>query len=125
MATITKQFLSASTQGKGIKVTTTATDGTGDAGLSTGNPLHVAVSGTTDIDEVWIYASNTSASDVILTIEFGDDGGVEHNIVTTLAASSTELVVPGLILHNGLNIRAFAATEDVITIFGYANRMDY
>jgi hypothetical protein len=125
MATITKQFLSASTQGKGINVTTTDTNGAGDSGLSNANPIHVAVSGTTDIDEVWIYASNTSASDVILTIEFGGDGGVQHNIVTTLAASSTELVVPGLILHNGLNIRAFAAAEDVITIFGFANRLDY
>ena len=125
MATITKQFLSASTQGKGIKVTTTATDGTGDAGLSNANPLHVAVSGTTDIDEVWIYASNTSTSAVILTIEFGDAGNVQHNVVTTVAASSTELVVPGLILHNGLNVRAFAATEDVITIFGFVNRLDY
>jgi hypothetical protein len=125
MATITKQFLSASTQGKGIKITTTASDGTGDGGLSNANPIHAAVAGTTDIDEVWLYASNTDTSAIVLTIEFGGTTSVTDTIVTTVAASSTELVVPGLIIQNGLNIRAFAATNNKISIFGFVNRLDY
>mgnify|MGYP003127156730 CR=1 FL=1 len=118
MATITKQFLSASasTSGKGIKVAATS---------SAGTTIHQAVSGTTNIDEVWLYASNTSDSAVILTIEFGDVGDVQHNIVTTVAASSTELVVPGLILQNSLYAKAFAGTTNVITVFGFVNRLDY
>mgnify|MGYP003137355708 CR=1 FL=1 len=116
MATITKQFLSASTNGKGIKVAATA---------SAGTTIHQAVANTTDMDEVWLYASNTSASAVILTIEFGDVGDVQHNIVTTVAASSTELVVPGLILQNSLYAKAFAGSANVVTVFGYVNHLNY
>ena len=123
MATITKQFLSHSTQGRGIKVTTTASDGTGDGGLSTGNPIHAAVSGTTDIDEVWLWASNAHTSAITLTIEHGGTTGISDTIVTTVAASSTELVVPGLIIQNGLDIRAFAATANQISVFGGASSL--
>ena len=52
MATITKQLLSGSTQGTGIKLTDTSTSGNTDAGYL----IHTAVSGPTDIDEIWIWA---------------------------------------------------------------------
>jgi len=34
------------------------------------------------------------------------------------------LVVPGLLLQNGLTVRAFAGTANVILINGYVNRID-
>ena len=116
MATITKQFLSGSTQGRGVKVAATS---------SAGTTIHTAIGGTTDIDECWIWASNAETSAIILTIEFGGTTGVDDTIVTTVAASSTELVCPGLVLSGGLIIKAFAGTANKISLFGYVNRMDY
>jgi hypothetical protein len=57
MATFSKRLLSGSTDGKAIKVVQTATAGT---------TIHTAVSGTSDIDEIWLYAVNSSASAVKL-----------------------------------------------------------
>jgi hypothetical protein len=63
MATFSKRLLSGSTDGKAIKVVQTATAGT---------TIHTAVSGTSDIDEIWLYAVNSSASAVKLTLEWGE-----------------------------------------------------
>jgi uncharacterized membrane protein YjjP (DUF1212 family) len=115
MATFSKQFLSGSTNGKAIKVAQTATAGT---------TIHTAVSGTSSIDEVWIYAMNTSASSVKLTIEWGEATAPDGNIeVTVLAEAGLVCVVPGLLLQNSLVVKAFAATANVITIHGFVNRI--
>lgn len=116
MATYSKVLLSGSTQGKQIKVAATATPGT---------TIHTAVSGTTDLDEIWLYAVNSSASAVKLTIEWGEATAPDGNIEVTLAAEDGyQLVVPGLLLQNGLVVKAFAGTADVILINGYVNRID-
>ena len=59
MATIAKTTLSASTDGRAIKVAATATAGT---------TIHTGSSTATTYDEIWLYAINTDASDVKLTI---------------------------------------------------------
>tara|TARA_R100001143_G_C3271153_1_gene92238 strand:- start:182 stop:535 length:354 start_codon:yes stop_codon:yes gene_type:complete len=114
MATYSKELLSASTNGKAIKVTATATAGT---------LIHTAVSGTSSLDEIWLYAVNSSASLVKLTLEWGEatapDGNIEQNVP---AESGLMLLVPGLVLQNGLTVKAFAGTGSVITIAGYVNR---
>ena len=114
MATYSKELLSASTNGKAIKVTATATAGT---------LIHTAVSGTSSLDEIWLYAVNSSASLVKLTLEWGEatapDGNIEQNVP---AESGLMLLVPGLVLQNGLTVNAFAGTGSVITIAGYVNR---
>jgi hypothetical protein len=115
MATYTKTKLSASTNGKAIKVAATGTAGT---------TIHTAVSGTSDWDEVWIYAFNSDASPVDLTIEFGGVSVPDDNISCTIPAlSGLQLVVPGLVLQNSLVVGAFASIADVITIQGFVNRI--
>jgi len=115
MATYTKQFLSGSTNGKAILVAATSTPGT---------LLHTAVAGTSDMDELWIYANNTSANAVKLTIEWGEATAPNGNIeVTVLQESGLVCITPGLIIQNGLTVRAFAATTNVITIHGYNHRI--
>jgi len=116
MATFTKKKLSGSTDGKAIKVT-----GTDTAGAVT---VHTAVAGTTvgTFDEIWLYANNTSASAVKLTLEWGTDTAADGNIELTIAAESgLVLVVPGLILQNSMVVEAFAATADVILLTGFVN----
>jgi hypothetical protein len=113
MATFTKQKLSGGTDGKNIKVVATATAGT---------TIHTAHA--TALDEIWLYAVNSSATDVKLTIEWGEatapDGNIEY---TVKAENGLYLIVPGLLLSNSLVVKAFAATANVICINGYVNRI--
>jgi len=116
VATFNKAKLSGSTDGLPIKVT-----GTSTAAAVT---VHTAVSGTTagTFDEIWIYANNTSATAVKLTIEYGTATAADGNIELTVAAESgLILVIAGLILQNSRVVKAFAATADVILLTGYVN----
>ena len=114
MATMSKQLLSGSTNGRGVKVVQTATAGT---------TIHTAVSGTSDLDEIWIYAMNIDTSAIKLTIEWGD-ASVDDNIEQTIPAESgLSLVAPGILLQNGLVVKAFAGTANKIILHGYVNRI--
>ena len=115
MATYSKVLLSGSTNGKQIKVVQTATAGT---------TIHTATSGTSNLDEIWLYAVNSSSSAVKLTIEWGEATAPDGNIeVTVPAEDGYMLVVPGLLLQNSLVVKAFAATANVVLINGYVNRI--
>ena len=116
MATYSKELLSGSTQGKGILVAETSTAGT---------TIHTAVAGTTDIDEIWLYAVNAHSADIKLTLEWGEatepNGNIEQTVPTE---SGLMLLVPGLLLQNGLVVKAFAGTANEIVIHGYVNKID-
>ena len=121
MATLSKLCLQpAGTTGTGlaIKVAATATAGTA---------IHTASSTATTIDEIWLYAVNSSASAVKLTIEWGETAAPDGNIELTVAAESgLVLVVAGLLLQGNATpkvVRAFAATTNVILLHGYVNRI--
>jgi len=115
MATITKEKLSGSTNGRGIKVVQTE---------SAGDTIHTAVANATDWDEVWIYASNTHTGSVTLTLEWGN-AAVDDNIKVVINPSETVLVAPGLLIQNSLVVKAFASVTEKVNLFGYVNRMDY
>ena len=121
MATLSKLCLQpAGTTGTGlaIKVAATATAGTA---------IHTASSTATTIDEIWLYAVNSSASAVKLTIEWGETAAPDGNIELSVAAESgLVLVVAGLLLQGNATpkvVRAFAATANVILLHGYVNRI--
>lgn len=115
MATYAKTLLSESINGKQIKVVATATPGT---------TIHTAVSGTSALDEIWIYAVNSGGSPVKLTLEWGEATAPDGNIELTLPAEQGFiLVVPGLLLQNSLVLKAFAGTANVILINGFVNRI--
>jgi hypothetical protein len=113
MAIFTKLKLSGSTDGKGIKVTQTAT---------AGDTIHTAHA--TALDEIWIYAVNGGATSIKLTIEWGEatapDGNIECHIP---GESGLQLIIPGLLLTNSLVVKAFAGTANVIILHGYVNRI--
>ena len=116
MATFSKTILSGSTDGKGVLVAATATAGT---------LVHTGSTTATTLHEVWLYAVNTSASDVKLTIEWGEATAPNGNIEYTVKAENgLYLIIPGLILKGNataLTIKAFAATTNVIVVHGYVN----
>ncbi|OGO26415.1 MAG: hypothetical protein A2136_05415 [Chloroflexi bacterium RBG_16_54_11] len=115
MATYSKVLLSGCTNGKAIKVAQTATPG---------DTIHTAVSGTTNLDEIWLYAVNSSSAAVKLTIEWGEATAPDGNIEVTIPAEAgLMLVIPGLLLQNSLVVKAFAGTTNVILIHGFVNRI--
>lgn len=116
MATYTKNILSGSTDGKGILVAATASPGT---------TIHTGPTATTSIDEVWLYAMNTSTSAVKLTVQWGGTTSPNDDIeVTVQPEAGLVCIAPGLIIKGNatpLVVRAFAATTNVITIHGFDN----
>jgi hypothetical protein len=114
MAIFSKVPLSGSVDGMPISVFASATPGT---------IIHTAQSGTNGIDEVWIYAVNTQASSVKLTLEYGGSNTSEHIEITVAGESGLTVVVPGLVIQNSKVIRAFAETANVINLTGYVNRI--
>ena len=86
--------------------------------------VHTATSGTSNLDEIWLYATNTSATARVLTIEFGGTTDQDDLIELEIAADSgMTLIIPGLLLQNSLVVKAFAASANVININGYVNRI--
>ena len=118
MATFTKKILSGSTDGKSIKVVQTATAGT---------TIHTGSATASTLDEVWIYAVNSSASSVKLTIEWGEATAPDGNIeVTVLPEAGLVTVIPGLLIKGNatpLVVKAFAGTTNVICINGFVNQI--
>lgn len=110
-----KRLLSGSTNGRNVKIVATTTPGT---------TVHTAVTGTTDFDEIYGYAVNTSASTVTLTVEFGGTTSPDDLIIVQLLAyQGLYLVVPGLLLQNSLVVKAFASVANVVEFSGFVNRI--
>jgi hypothetical protein len=119
MATYTKVLLSGSTYGEPETVVATSSPGT---------TIHATGTSATVIDEVWLYANNTSTSPVLLTVQFGGTSAPQYSKPITLAPQSGDvLIVAGLPLTGtgsaANTVYAFAATASVITISGYINRI--
>jgi hypothetical protein len=115
MSTISKQLLSGSTNGMPISLTTDST--------SSAVTIHTAVSGTTDIDEVWIWATNIHTGSITLTLEVGTTDEDQH-IRAVINPDETVLVCPGLAIQNAKVIKGFSTTANKCNVFGYVNRMD-
>jgi hypothetical protein len=115
MTTFTKVPLSASTNGKGIKIVQTA---------SAGDTIHTAVSGTSSLDEIWIYVVNTDGANRGITVQWGGTTDPDDSITAYLdSQSGLLLVVPGLILQNSLIVKAFATVANKLVVFGFVNRI--
>jgi len=119
MATYTKVLLSGSSYGEPELVVATSSPGT---------TIHATGTSSSVIDEVWLYANNTSTSPVLLTVQFGGTSAPQYSKPITLAPQSGDvLIVAGLPLTgtgSAVNtVYAFAATASVITISGYINRI--
>lgn len=114
----TKLPLSGSTGGRAVSVVATGSPGT---------TIHTGSTSTSVTDEVWLYAVNSSASDVKLTVEWGGSGGAADLIEVTVPAESGLIpVAPGLLVvgaATAMVVRAFAGTASVVNIHGYVNRI--
>jgi len=119
MATFSKVKLSESTDGRPVKVAATA--------IGSGTTIHTGSTTSTTYDEVWLYAVNTSAASVKLTVGWGGTTDPDDLIeLTVLPEAGLVTVVPGLLIKGNatpLVVKAAAATADVITIHGFVNQI--
>ena len=114
LATYSKVLLSGSTSGAPIAISSSSDPGT---------TLHTAVSGSTALDELWLWCSNISTLDTVLTIVNGTSSTSANRIVASVTATNIQLVVPGIPYNGALRISAFAATTSNLNCFGYVNRI--
>jgi len=116
MATFTKQLLSGSTNGRPILVAATGSPGTA---------IHTSVAGTTNFDEIWLYAAcATTGSNSILTIQYGGTTSPDDNIKLALTGTQgLSLVLPGAVLNNSAVVRAHATTGSIVNITGWVHRI--
>ena len=117
MATVTGAPLSGSTNGRPIPVAATSTPGT---------LIHTAVAGTSAFDELYIWATNVTASPATLTIEFGGTTDPGDHLVKGYAVGANSLPIPislGQRLNNTVVVRAFSGTGSALNITGFYNRV--
>ena len=118
MSTFSKKHISGSSGGSPIKVTATSSPGTN---------IHSTLTSSTAIDEVWLYATNTSVSSITLTLQWGNTANPDDHIVAVIPPLSTVTLIPGHTLSGtgsaARSVAAFAGATNVINIFGYVNRI--
>lgn len=112
-----KQKLTGSSFGKNISIDAT------NVSIST-TLIHRATHDLQSYDEVWLYAINNSANDVVVTLLWGSITDSDDYIKETIDPSSgLFLMIPGFLLQNNLEIRAIADTTAVVSVNGYVNRI--
>lgn len=114
MATFTKHVLSGSTNGRPIQINRI---------LATGTLMHTAGTSTVEIDEVWIYVTNTGTTERRVTLEHGGTATSDRSSMTIQPNDGYYLISPGLILNNGLISRMFATASETLNAVGYVNRI--
>ncbi len=118
MATFTKLPLSGSINGRQIALSAT--------GSLSANEIHTTPSGTTSIDEIWLYGYNDSTSSLMVTLLWGGVDDVVDAIRATITPrTGRTLLVDGKVLQNGLSVRGYASISGSIMLDGYVNRMTY
>ena len=116
MTEVTRVGLSGSADGEMILVTATSTVGT---------TIHTSTSqvSASRYDKVWLFASNKHSAPVDLTIEIDvANTSTSYFKVSVPINDGLYVVLPGVSIHNGKKITAFAATGSVINIVGYVEQ---
>tara|TARA_B100001094_G_scaffold9343_1_gene8333 strand:- start:17 stop:391 length:375 start_codon:yes stop_codon:yes gene_type:complete len=109
------------------------TDGKPLQGSGSFQTIHTASSTATDLDEVWLWACNISATDALLKIGWGSSGQVgTQSILTISKQAGLYLVVPGLLLKGNAGTPKIVNVEtatsggspaaNAINMVGYVNR---
>lgn len=112
-----KRKFSESVDGMPIKIVATSSPGT---------LIHTAVAGQIEgtYDQILMWAFNSHVADVVLTVEYGSNAAPDSNIVETIEfRAGLTPIIPGLLLQNSREVRAFASIPNVITVGGEVNRI--
>ena len=113
-----RSVLSGSTNGKLVSVTGTS--------AAAAVALHVAGSSSNSLvlDEVWLYATNTAASNISVTLCYGDTSAASLVTFTVPSLDGFYTLVPGFMMNGGKTISAYSATASSISIGGFVVKHD-
>lgn len=115
---ISREFLSGSTDGRGIKVT----------GTGTGASVTIHTADATAKDDIQLYVENKHTADVLVTIEWGGTTDPDDIEEITLSKAGV-LTLDGSkrlnrrTLSNSIVVKAFASVADVIVVSGFVDRI--
>jgi hypothetical protein len=110
----TKYLLSGSTDGLAISVHAVA---------SLGTNIHTAIAGTSSLDEVTLFATNTTTALRKLTLEWGGTSVSQLVIQYIPGQVGDFFITAGRLIRNALSITAFSDAADAVSIHGYVNRI--
>jgi hypothetical protein len=114
--TFTKFLLNGSTNGKQIKISGTAS--------GSANTIHTAVSGTSSLDEIWIYCYNSDSTARSLTLLWGGTTEPDNQITISIPPlAGRVLVCDGMLLQNSLIVKAYASLTNVLLVDGFVNQI--
>jgi len=115
MATYTKNYLSASSYGKAIVITTT--------GTATATTVHTATAVGGAMDEVWLYATNPTASAATLTTLWGGTVLGQHDCEAIISSQAgRSLIMDGRLAGSGIIVSCYtSASTGTILIDGFVN----
>ena len=108
--TFTKKVLSASTNGRPIAVTATATAGTA---------LHTGTAAK--FHQVLLAMSNLDSSDVEVTLEIGGTATGDKQLHTIPPKRTIE--IPAILIYGAQSIAAFASSANKINVTGEVNEI--
>ncbi len=117
MATYSRQLLSASTNGMPVPVVATSSPGT---------TIHTSLTGATGFDEIYLWASNVTATAATLTLQWGGTTDVTNDLCWAVSIPANSPPIPiatGQVLNNSLIVKAWSGTASAINLTGYVNRI--
>jgi len=106
------------TNGKPVAIT-----GTDSAGETT---IFTSTSTTNTCDEVYMYVSNSSATDGTVTVAIGSTANTGDLVCKDLAVAANEsmlIVIPGLRIDNGVTIKAYKDSSSTLNAHLAINRI--
>lgn len=120
MATYSRQKLSGSTDGRGIKVTATTP-------MGTGTTIHTATASTALAtgDHITLFAYNSDTVDRQLTLGWGGTASPDDliDVILQPKGGGLVLVTADMFLWDGLIVKAAADAANVIMVHGYVNEV--
>lgn len=107
-------FLSQSVDGAPIVIAATATPGTLITSSIKGGESGV-------VDQVFLWACNNDSVSRDLVIQLGGTSS-SHELTVSLPAKTITKILDGAFLNNNKNVRAYCATANVVSVWGYIDR---
>jgi hypothetical protein len=76
------------------------------------------------MDEIWLYAYNDDTGSRLVTVSWGAITEPSNSFRSYVAGKGGRtMIVDGMILQNGLTVRAYADAINVVVIDGFVNRI--
>jgi hypothetical protein len=109
--------LSASSDGRGIKI---------GAAASPGTLIHTSLgsAAANEWDALTLYAVNPSGSVRTVTLEWGGTAVDDQIVIGVPAGAGLTLLVEELVLHNGAELRAYADQSNGLILHGIVRRYE-